>query len=95
MSEEKTLNTRNKEEKKKKKWLKRLLILLAVLCVLTVVGLAILPNFIMKDIMSGKFAQDLYDPADFGVEAQTLRLTTEDDMEIEAYLTEAVDPKGR
>lgn len=83
-----------KTRKKTRKWYKIPLVLLTAFVVLMIIGLAILPNFIMKDIMYGKFAQTLYDPADFGVTAQTLQLTTEDDLKIEAYLTEAKQPKG-
>ena len=80
--------------KKKRKWPKVVGILFGILILLTIVGLAILPSFILKDMMIGKFAQKVYAPEEYGVEAKTIELTTEDDIRIETYLVEADSPKG-
>jgi len=80
--------------RKSKKRKKVLAIVAAVLVVLLLALLAGIPFAVMPSFLGQRFEQQQYDPAQFGVEAERITLTTDDALNLAAWRTQAAKPRG-
>jgi len=74
-----------------KRWKKRALILTAAILALVVIAMAALPLFALRLFWGQRYGQEQYDPAAFGLAAETLTLTTDDGLKLAAWLVRAND----
>ncbi|MDD2992811.1 MAG: alpha/beta hydrolase [Pygmaiobacter sp.] len=79
---------------KSKKRKKVLAIVAAVLVALLLILLAGIPFAVMPTFLGQRFEQQQYDPAQFGVQAQRITLTTDDALHLAAWRTQAATPRG-
>ena len=80
--------------RKSKKRKKILAIVASVLVVLLLALLAGIPFMVMPNFLGQRFEQQQYDPAQFGVEAERITLTTDDALNLAAWRTQAAKPRG-
>lgn len=65
-----------------------------VLVVLIIASFAAIPPIIMKDMIHLHVDQEIYSPAEYGIEAAEVGLTTEDGVRIASWEVKADAPKG-
>lgn len=68
---------------------------LALILAIAVSSMTLVTHFLMKDIIAGPVEFNrIYDAAEFGLEAKTVSLRTEDDLLLEAYEVRVDSPQG-
>ncbi len=71
------------------------LILAGLTLILAVLLLALIPRMIIGPMLEGPVSYNrLYDPADYGLEADLLRLQSRDGLSLEAYAVRHPQPRG-
>lgn len=81
-------------QKKKHRGLKIFLIVIAVIVAIVIFLLSITPWLIMKDVLGQHIEREVYNSADFNVEAEEVTLMTDDELKIASWFVEAENPKA-
>ena len=76
-----------------KTWKKRTLIITAAVAGLAVLALAAAPVFVLPMFLGQRYEQTQHDPAEFGVTAEPLTLTTDDGLRLAAWYVAAEAPE--
>lgn len=81
--------------KKKRSKLKiTLLTVLTLLVLVSVAGLAYIPHMIIGPVIGHHIEREVYEPEEYGIEAERLTLETDDGLNIAAWLTDTEAPRG-
>ncbi len=73
---------------------KAILILFIILVVFILGTLTAIPYGVMPMFLNQRYEQKQHDAAEFGISAERITLTTDDGLELAAWRTHAVQPKG-
>jgi len=71
-----------------------MLVLLSVVVVVSVGMLAAIPPMVMGDMVNAHMDVEVLPSSDYGVNAETMRLTTDDALSLAAWEVKAENPKG-
>lgn len=82
-------------QKPKKSKAKKIVLIVAIVLVLLFVAMLVaIPFMVMPMFLGQRYEQEQYDSLDYGIAAERIALTTDDDLAIAAWRTRAEDAKG-